>query len=328
MGHAHGQTFAYYISNTILDDTQSIFMGTPARKSLLDLATHASITRDPSGRQGLTDAQKEKVGSDEKTEEKKEKAQELRRALIEEYGQLKIAKDAEDERHREFISLQNSIKSQRKRDSDKMLYSVREQFFKEVGDRIIQANLEGKPIEYKPDTSQIQPERIALANVEFQNRDCDQVEDDELVEERIRSLEMRLEMITTVIPSALKHHIHHQVSPRTKSTESKLAGDKGLNGGQSILFTTFKAASERVSKHINPVQVLQCPECLRNPILYKAARNYVFARKDTLQRHFETHKLPHFFQPPRQCGVPGCVASFPSLVGYKRHLGDNHSIYL
>ncbi|KAJ5661146.1 uncharacterized protein N7484_000518 [Penicillium longicatenatum] len=71
------------------------------------------------------------------------------------------------------------------------------------------ANLKGKPIDNRPNKNQIQPKRIAFANIKIKNRDGGRKEDNELVEECIRSLEMRLEMMTSMISSALKRHICH-----------------------------------------------------------------------------------------------------------------------
>ena len=56
MGHRKGGTFAYYVS--VRDDTQSAFMETPARDALLKLSSNASLTRDASVPQALTDSQK------------------------------------------------------------------------------------------------------------------------------------------------------------------------------------------------------------------------------------------------------------------------------
>jgi hypothetical protein len=74
-----------------MDDTQSIFMETPSRKSLLSLATHASIARDPSAPQKATPAQKESIELDAKLVEWKQESQRLRADLIMEFGQLKDA---------------------------------------------------------------------------------------------------------------------------------------------------------------------------------------------------------------------------------------------
>jgi hypothetical protein len=50
---------------------------------------------------------------------------------------------------------------------------ARAEFFREIGNRIIESNHLGEQIKFAPDDSRIQPERIALANFEFQNRDVD-----------------------------------------------------------------------------------------------------------------------------------------------------------
>lgn len=205
MGHSQGGTFANYIS--IMDDTQSLFMETPARKSLLSLATHASITRDPTAPQCPTPAQKDSVELDTKMIKWKNECKTLRADLILEYSKLKTAKESGDQRSGELKKLQNKIKSRRKKLFDSAKSKARAEFFRQVGNHIIENNHLGKQVKFTPDTSRIQPERITLANLEFKNRDADKIDGEELLEDRIRSLELRLELHRLLVPSGLKAHI-------------------------------------------------------------------------------------------------------------------------
>lgn len=59
MGHKRSGKFAYYVQ--VQDDTQSAFMETPARTSLIKLATNSSLTRDASVPQDLSDQQKQEL---------------------------------------------------------------------------------------------------------------------------------------------------------------------------------------------------------------------------------------------------------------------------
>jgi hypothetical protein len=235
MGHRQGGTFANYIS--VMDDTQSIFMETPARKSLLSLATHASITRDPSAPQCLSPAQKDSVELDTKMVELKNECKTLRADLIMQYGQLKTAKDSGDKRSGELQKLQNKIKTRRKKLCDSTKNKARADFFRQVGNRIIESNHLGKQIEFTPNNSRIQPERITLANLEFKNRDVDKIDDEELLEDRIRSLELRLELHRLHVPSGLKAHI------RFRETASDVAFCKDSEETRS-----FEANSIQFSK--------------------------------------------------------------------------------
>jgi hypothetical protein len=302
MGHIQGGTFAHYIS--IMDDTQSIFMETPSRKSLLSLATHASITRDPSAPQQATPAQRATVELDAKLVEWKKECQRLRADLIMEYGQLKAACKSGDKRSGELQKLQNKVKTRRKKLCDLAKSDARVEFFRKIGNRIIESNHLGEQIKFTPDDSQIQPERIALANLEFQNRDVDKINKDLLIRDRIRSLDLRLELNRLHVPRGLKAHIRFNE-------------------------TAIKVASREASEETMPERILQCPVCLARPELVLAAKEFHYSRKDALQMHFRTHKLPMFFDKPgRQCDIPGCVYRFPSLNGYKLHLPKHHSIYL
>jgi hypothetical protein len=195
--------------------------------------------------------------------------------------------------------------SQGERNCDSAKSKARADFFRQVGNRIIESNHLGQEIKFTPDTSRIQPERITLANLEFKNRDADKVGDEDLIEDRILSLELRLELHRLHMPSGLKAHIRFNE-------------------------TTSKVASCKESEEIKHTQILQCPVCLgRTELLLPEARAFHYARKDALQRHFKTHKLPMFFDKPgRPCDIPGCIHFSVSLPGYQFHLAKRHSIFL
>ncbi|KAJ5931100.1 hypothetical protein N7466_006593 [Penicillium verhagenii] len=150
MGHARGQTFAHYISNLVTDNTQSLFIETPTRNSLLGLSTHASITRDPSAPQELTTTQKEAVKSDDLIQTYLSNRERLRSDIISQYGQLKNAKASGDNRFHEVQRLGNKIKARRRRLCHKALVAVRREFFEQVRNRIIESNTREKPIDDTP----------------------------------------------------------------------------------------------------------------------------------------------------------------------------------
>lgn len=221
-----------------------------------------------------------------------------------EHSQLKAARTSSDKRSGELQKLQNKVKSRRKKLCDSAKRDRRAEFFREIGNRIIESNHLGEQIKFTPDDSRIQPERIALANLEFQNRDVDKINGDSLIRDRIRSLDLRLELNRLHVPRGLKAHIRFNK-------------------------TAIKIDSREGSEETQPEQILQCPVCLARPELLAVAKEFHYSRKDALQTHFRTHKLPLFFDKPgRQCDIPGCVYVSPSLNGYKLHLSKHHSIYL
>lgn len=72
---------------------------------------------------------------------------------------------------------------------------------------------------------------------------------------------------------------------------------------------------------------LECPVCLGGPG-HPRAKAYTYARKDTLQRHFATHKLRQNFPEGRKCDYPGCDMVLYSLPKYKLHQNKVHNITL
>lgn len=172
-----------------------------------------------------------------------------------------------------------------------------------TGNRIIETNHLGEQIKFTPDDSRIQPERIALANLEFQNRDADKINDALLIQDRIRSLDLRLEPNRLHVPRGLKAHIRFNE-------------------------TAIKVASREGSEETQPEQILQCPVCLARSELLQAAKKFHYSRKDTLQAHFWGHKLRMFFNSPGcYYAILGCVHLLPSLNSYTLHLFKHHRIY-
>lgn len=115
-----------------------------------------------------------------------------------------------------------------------------------------------------------------LADLEFKNRDVDKVSDEELLEDRIRSLELRLTLHRLNVPPALQKRIRFD------------------RPSSDILST---CTGPFVSK-----PGLECPVCLgRSDHHHERARMYQYARKGTLQKHFGTHKLPSTFPKGRSC---------------------------
>jgi hypothetical protein len=309
MGHENGKTFAKYVS--VRDDVQSAFMGTPARKALLDLSCNASLTRDISAPNSLNEAQKLGLELDPDLTRLKEATALLRRALIKDFGQLEKARKFGESRYRELRRLQEAIRTHRKRLFNAAKKRNRDHFFDNIGNRIIEANHQGNPIKFNPDLSHIQPERKDLADLEFKNRDTDNLDRATLIEDRIRSLELRLQLEKLHIPQGLHRKIDFS------KMERKIADVKEEDAKQANS-TVWESKSG-----------LECPICLGRSRADPAAREYSFSRKDSLVRHFKKHQLQTSFgELSRPCDIPGCVDSSPSLPLYLSHLHKKHRISL
>ncbi|KAL4933523.1 FluG domain protein [Aspergillus undulatus] len=299
MGHARSDTFSYYIQ--IQDDTQSAFMGTPTRDALIKLATNAGLTRDPSAPEELSETRKQKVEEDKELNNLKAYRDDLRAQLISRYHQLQKGKDTN--LYNEFEKAAKKFRAYKKKLLKSAEEAQRKEFFDTIGNTIIEQNYHGKPIQFEPDTSHIIPERRTLADLEFKNRDVDKVRDDELLEDRIRSLELRLTLYRLNVPPALQKRIRFD-RPSTV-LEPECTGPFVSKTG------------------------LECPVCLgRSDHQHERARTYQYARKDTLQKHFATHMLPPMFSKGRPCDCPGCEDILYSLPSYKHHQASHHKIIL
>ncbi|KAJ5928363.1 FluG domain protein [Penicillium verhagenii] len=301
MGHRKSATFSNYMS--VFNDTQSIFMQTPTRDSLLNLACHGNLTRDASAPLHLNDEQKESIEMDTELQDLKRAAKSSKDELISEFHKLNKAEEASDPRFRELKRLQQEIRTRRKKLVRQAQKAARKEFFDSIGNQIIEQNHHGTPITFTPDVSHIQPERIALAELEFKNRDVDTIDDTELIEDRIRSLELRLKLNSLHMPKALKNRVVFK---------------DGLKGELKEVVVPTESSSG-----------LECPVCLGSTGLDPNARRYKYSRKDVLQAHFKTHRLPFIFEKRgRKCDWPGCPEVFFTLARYKLHLANIHKIPL
>ncbi|KAH3307662.1 hypothetical protein KXV87_007711 [Aspergillus fumigatus] len=302
MGHSRSHTFAYYVQ--VQDDTQSAFMGTPTRDALIKLATNSSLTRDASVPQHLSDEKKQEIEQLTELTDLKRKRDQLRRDLIAQYHQLHRARGTV--LYSEFERAQRQVRARRKKLHKAAKDQQHDNFFKNVGNRIVEGNYQGKPLTFEPDISHVVPERKALADLEFKNRDVDKISDSELLEDRIRSLEMRLALYGLEVPKALQKRITFREPPPKTASCPEISDTLPLESKSG----------------------LECPVCLGRPGLHSRARRYTYARKDTLQRHFETHNLKQKFPKGRLCDYPGCEELFYTLSKYKLHLHMVHKISL
>jgi hypothetical protein len=307
MGHTNGKSFASYVS--VRDDVQSAFMGTPARNALLGLACNASLTRDVSTPNDLDSADKKGIELDPELDRLKEATRRSRLALTKKWRSLQHAEKGEPEHYQNFRRLQNATRTYRKRLFEAKRKEKRESFFSDIGNRIIEGNHQGNPITFNADLSHMQPQRTALAELEFKNRETDKVDTDSLIQDRIRSLEMRLELNKLHVPKCLKKRVIFSKLERLMLTDSD-EDSKNLKSGSWESETG-----------------LQCPFCLGHTKLDPAAREYSYSRKDALVRHFKTHRLPSFFpKPGRECDIPGCDTICISLPGYLLHVNKCHKV--
>ncbi|EER43971.1 FluG protein [Histoplasma capsulatum H143] len=102
---------------------------------------------------------------------------------------------------------------ERKKLQKETLETVYKEYFENVGNDIIHRNYHGQNIKFVSQTSFVLPERKELAALEFQNRDASTVSDVGLLEDRIRSLELCLDL----------HHLHVPKGLVDKVTPTELA---------------------------------------------------------------------------------------------------------
>jgi hypothetical protein len=134
----------------------------------------------------------------------------------------------------------------------------------------------------------------------------DKISDTELLKDHIQSLKMQLALYDLEVPKGLQKQINlHKPLPKMAS---------------------YPEISDTLP--LESKSRLECLVCLGHPGLYPHARQYTYAHKDTLQRHFKTHNLKQKFPKGRLCDYPGYKELFYTLSKYKLYLHMVHKISL
>ena len=301
MGHSGSGIFQAYINELVDTDTQSVFLGTPTKDALIKLSTNSSITRDPSAPRRLTHAQRRSVERDPELMALERDRVEFRDSLIAEYGMLSKIKDMTI--LQEYRKRSNKVRTRRNRLLKKKEAEVYSGHFDNVGDTIIEMNYRGESCTYRPDTSSIPPERKTLAALEFQNRDVDTVPYDELVEDRNRSLELRLALSRLNTPRRLVSNLRLEY----------LANDIPFPDKSSDWSPTG----------------LECPECLNNHRLHPQAQRFSYCNKYVLRDHLQTVHLERMdFSKLMLCSYPNCGKFLVSVTQYLHHVARVHEVQL
>jgi uncharacterized protein DUF3435 len=298
MGHIRGDVFRYYVNQIVDVDTQSMFLETPSRDALIKLSSHSSLTRDPSAPQCPSDKKMESVKNDPELLGLMNRQKALRDDLISRFHRICLAEGTSA--HTEYLGLQRKVRAKQKQLEKRAAGETYKEFFDNVGNQIIEANFLGKPLCFDPQHSTVLPERRVLADLEFKNRDASAVSDDELWQDRIRSLEMRLELYRIQVPRFLHGHVRTDIA---------------VNLGFPNPFPQ------------QSINGLQCPYCLGKEDYHPLARQYEYRRKDILISHFQRHERMDFSE-GRTCNFPNCEEKLTSLTQFKSHQASVHHIYL
>ncbi|KAL4870865.1 hypothetical protein BDV12DRAFT_184216 [Aspergillus spectabilis] len=161
---------------------QNIIIG--HKRSVDTQSTFISVPRD------LSNQQKEELEKDSELSELKRKRDCFWADLITHHHQSHKARSTV--LFKEFTKAKNEVRAKRKKLHKTTNEAQHNDFFSSIGNHIIEQNYQGELVCFKPDTFHVVLEKIALVDLEFKNRDADQINDAELVEDYICPLEMCL----------------------------------------------------------------------------------------------------------------------------------------
>ncbi|KAI9855621.1 MAG: hypothetical protein M1824_005948 [Vezdaea acicularis] len=149
MGHARADVFKHYISQTVAVDTQSAYLGTPARKDLMQAVGHMSATRDPRVPKKLTDDQKAEIARDVSLSKLRKIRDELSGQLRLQSGKIKLGKGTS--LYQEYQNAHKDYRSRRMVLAREKLVKSRETFFANINGLEIRQQLAGLPQYREPD---------------------------------------------------------------------------------------------------------------------------------------------------------------------------------
>ncbi|GBF64107.1 hypothetical protein TMEN_6779 [Trichophyton mentagrophytes] len=301
---AGSSTFQSYINKHINCDVQSTFLGTATRDALIKLSTNSSLTLDPAAPQGLSDKQKENIRNHPKFLKIEEERIQYRDDLIAEYSM--ISKVTNNEKRQYYRKLYSNSRSTLQKLHKKAATDTYKAYFANIGNVIIEKNYHGETISFDPNTSSILPERRDLAAVKYKNRDASNVTDEEMVEDHIRSLEVRRILSRSAMPPYLTSTPSLTSSSKVKPPPNRVTG---LESEQLIGF--------------------ECPECLGYFNNHPSVRKFRFATPYSLRDHFTIQHLERMdFTKPIPCGFPSYGSLLNSKINYCSHTTKVHGTKL
>jgi hypothetical protein len=101
---------------------------------------------------------------------------------------------------KEFTKAKNEVGAKRRKLHKTAKEAQHNDFVSSIGNHITEQNYQGQSVCFDPDTFHVVLKRTALADLEHTNRDADKINDAELAEDCIRSLEMRLALHRLDVP--------------------------------------------------------------------------------------------------------------------------------
>jgi len=222
---------------------------------------------------------------------------------------LELARLAGDLYYCQLRNFQISIRIYRKCLYNSKKKKVRKVFFENIGNNIIAANRQKKPIIFTADIFRIQSEKKKLAEFEFKNRNTADITAAILFEKRIRLLELRLQLEKLQISRELYRKIDFGKSEIDRIISTKI---------EEPIYIDWKNKTG-----------LEYPVCIGIPILDPAIQIFFYSRKNSLQRYFESYKLLLFFgYSGRYCDIPEYSFICILFNGYKTYLKKYHLISL
>jgi len=298
MGHSRAEIYdKYYINQVVGTDTQSAYLGTPSKDTLINLAGHMNLTRDPEALSSIPSHQRA-VKFDPEVQRLEDERVQCRADIMAKFGSIKaaIGTALHDDYCTTLADLRCGKEQVRRLTFDKDW----ESYFNNSSIRHIDEQRRGIASTYTEVTPTfIFEERERLAVLLCQNRDVTEMSEHEVYENRL---------------SALRDMI-------------------SLCGRREASRQAPRQAYEEITHEDPDLFPISCPGtqclfCLGEASLCHSARTFSFSRRDALIRHTNGHLRTRNWSKNPDCPHPVCEAKLDSDMHFKNHAAVIHNIEL
>jgi hypothetical protein len=298
MGHSRAEVFMAYINPRTSVDTQSAFLGTPARTDLFEAINRMSVSRDLRAPRALNEAHKAEIDKEPELAALHQKIRSLKGEILASYSTIKSA--AGSALHDQFTKAKRDLANARAKRRSQSYSQLRQTFFSNINGYEIKRQLEGSSQElemFSPPAEIVHsmPERALVAQALFDEQGKHSRAD---------------------IVDALAKMCHTSAtSRRTSHTGTDTAS--GSNGNPML--APMELARPR-----------QCLFCLGATGIQSHLQLHSFATQVTLKRHInKMHRAFLDAETTVNCPHPACQQmQLDNGNHLKNHIGLIHNTYV
>lgn len=264
MGHSRSDIYSrFYTNSTICTDSQSAFIGTPAKDWVIQLSSHMSRNRDPAAPKVIKAPSVLEVSSDPSVTALLKETAMLKKQILATYQSIQAANGTA--LGEEYKWTQLHVRNARKRVKKRLEKQRRKEYFRNRGTLEIQRQNEKLCFDTNTTTAALSTARTELAALLCRSEDTAVKSWHELQSERIAAMAKLMSHCST-----RNRRTHHKIQLQCGSQESQ---PPAARNGEDLYLQR------------------QCVFCYFDVRLSCEAQDFRYAKKDSLLQHIETNHM-------------------------------------